>query len=41
VIGGKEIEILIKSPSKKKINIHLCGKGFSIPVNVNKKLSIN
>ncbi|MBE9510259.1 MAG: HAD-IA family hydrolase [Bacteroidetes bacterium] len=41
VIGEKEIEILIKSPSKKKINIHLCGKEFPIPVNVNKKLGIN
>jgi len=41
VIGEKEIEILIKSPSKKKIKIDLCGKEFSIPVNVNKKISIN
>ena len=41
VIGEKEIEILVKSHSKKKINIHLCGKIISIPVNVNKKLIIN
>ena len=37
----KEIEILVKSPFRKEIIIHLCGKEFSIPVNVNKKLSIN
>ena len=41
VVREKEIEILVKSPFRKEIIIHLCGKEFSIPVNVNKRISIN
>jgi len=40
-ISEKEIEVLVKSHSKKNIIIHLCGKEFFIPVNVSKKFSIN
>jgi len=41
VVREKEIEILAKSPSRKEIIIHLCGKEFPIPVNVNRKVNIN
>lgn len=36
--GKDEIQVLIKSASKNKINLHLCGKKIDVPVDVKKKI---